>query len=97
MRSDEIVVGSYHEYISYHRLLTSLVLGELPVQSNRQEEFLASVTCDSAYSSAEESVLESPIGPCVVPHRLDNCRACCVSEKRRAPSQQRNGTTGNNN
>jgi len=33
MRSDEIVVGSYHEYISYHRLLTSLVLGELPVQS----------------------------------------------------------------
>jgi hypothetical protein len=37
---------------------------------------------------------ESPIGPCVATHRVDNCQACWVSEKRWAPSQQRNGTTG---
>src|SRR6516165_8604728 len=35
---------------------------------------------------------ESPIGPCVATHRVDNDSACCVSEKRWAPSQQRNGT-----
>jgi len=58
MRSDEIVVGSYHESISYHRLLTILVLGDLRSNPNRQEEFLASVTCDSAYSSA------NPVSAC---------------------------------
>ena len=37
---------------------------------------------------------ESPIGPCVATHRVDNYQACCVSENDLAPSQQRNGTTG---
>ncbi len=36
---------------------------------------------------------ESPIGPCIATHRVDNRPACCF-RKRLAPSQQRNGTTG---
>src|SRR5260370_34082771 len=36
---------------------------------------------------------ESPIGPCVATHPVDNRQACCF-RKRSAPSRQRNGTTG---
>ena len=36
---------------------------------------------------------ESPIGPCVATHAVDNRQACCF-RKRSAPSRQRNGTTG---
>src|SRR6516225_1822390 len=39
---------------------------------------------------------ESPIGPCIATPGVDNRPACCF-RKRWAPSQQRNGTTGENN
>jgi hypothetical protein len=38
---------------------------------------------------------ESPIGPCIATLMVDNRQACCF-RPRRAPSQQRNGTTGKN-